>query len=75
MADEDEDIFNKSINDQYAARPQNTSNMCLTRFTVTYDTVYGSVCNAEKPAHENEDTAINSDCDEKSSKSKKWEVK
>ena len=42
MEADDEDIYTTSIHDRYAARPDDLENMCLARFAVTYDTLYGS---------------------------------
>ena len=41
MEDDDEDIFTTSIHDRYAARSNDKEAMCLAKFAVSYDVVYG----------------------------------
>ncbi|XP_019628628.1 PREDICTED: uncharacterized protein LOC109473188 [Branchiostoma belcheri] len=41
MEDEDEDVFETSLNDRYAARPSEMESMSLAEFTATYAVAYG----------------------------------
>ncbi|KAI8484274.1 hypothetical protein Bbelb_380590 [Branchiostoma belcheri] len=41
MEDEDEDVFETSLNDRYAARPSELESMSLAEFTATYAVAYG----------------------------------
>ena len=42
LHNDDEDVFAKSINDSYAARPHALHNICLATFAIMYDVIQSS---------------------------------
>ena len=60
MADDDTNVFQKSLIDRYSHRPQNLQSMCLAEFAATYTTDYrqdaDSSCSDVLPQSENDGT-------------------
>ena len=56
MEDDDDNVFETSLIDRYAARPNELHNMCLETFAVTYD-----VATSSPSLEQNEDININMD--------------
>ncbi|XP_066268348.1 uncharacterized protein [Branchiostoma lanceolatum] len=48
MKDDDEDIFETSLNDRYAARPTEIETMCLAEFGSTFAVAYGETANPKQ---------------------------
>ena len=63
MDADDDNIYMTSVHDRYAARPNSLANMCLAKFAVAYEPIYGKKSDACTEVESNDDNDSNDDDD------------